>query len=573
MEDILQVPSSNPDFPQFAFLGASLYTPNNCSSHKNIAVIAHGHAGHRDYCYQRLLSRTLSFASIRFDFSGCGNQLGDGTAEGLEEEEVPRTVESDIRDLRTIITYARSKGYFVTALIGHSRGAVACVQYARTDHSIPSVINCSGRFRGHLIHQKVRRLVPEGASIEDIVGYWETHRAGSGGKIVDKWMLLAEIASVGAQEMAGIGEPGILSADLNVLIVFGTRDNVVPIADAAMYMTELRDRAELRMIDDADHNFFTTAKTEGGKKVNDNQKVADTIADYLSPETTRLRFLRRHGQIKTSRFLEIAGLYNLRDVGGYGSFPLGLIYRSADLSGLTADGARQLSSIVDTVLDLRSDPEVEVHGTAGPCEESIDLRQYGITRIHAPVFQKIDYSPAALSKFFNSSDATASNHSQSKSDKAGQSNLEKAVHSSHAGMLKAYKSILHNLKAPLLTLCNHLSAVSCREAHKGVLIHCAAGKDRAGVLIAILLLYAGVDPETVALEFELSTYGMQSASRGEPSGRPESQSSAELMRLCIGLLDDKFGGIDHYLREFVPGDVLKRVKSLITQDSHVKGKL
>lgn len=519
-------------------------------------MIVHGHAGHRDYCYQKLLSRTLPFASIRFDFSGCGNQLGTGTAEDALEKEIPRTVESDIRDLRTIIDYVRGQKFFVTALIGHSRGAVASIQYARTDHTIPTIVNCSGRFRGHLIHEKVRRIIPEGVDAKEVTGYWETHRAGSAGKIVDKWMLLSEIASVGAQEMAGIGQPGVLSLDLNVLIVFGSKDNVIPLADAAMYTTELRDRAELTLIDDADHNFFAPPQTKGGKKINMNQQVADTIAEYLSPETTRLRFLRRYGEIKTPRFLDVEGLSNFRDVGGYGRFPLGVVYRSADLSSLTPTGAQQLSKYVDTIFDLRSIPEIEVHGTAGPCDETIDLEKFGITRIHTPVFERIDYSPAALSKFFNSATTGSSTTTDSQ---PAQTDLEKAVHSNHAGMLKAYKSILHNLKPALSTLFKHLST----SRTKGILVHCAAGKDRTGVLIAILLLFSGLAPELVALEFELSTYGLQD-SQTAPSGRPESKSSAELMRLCIQMLDDSFGGVETYLSGFIPDSTIQKVRNLVT---------
>lgn len=148
MEEVLEIPSDNPFLP-FNTIGATLTVPENSRS-KSIAIIAHGHAGHRDYCYQKELAQILPIASLRFDFSGCGYQLGTGTAKGAETKELPRTIESDLHDIETLVKWSRNRGYFVTALIGHSRGAVACLQYAKKDHEIPTIVNCSGRYRGHL---------------------------------------------------------------------------------------------------------------------------------------------------------------------------------------------------------------------------------------------------------------------------------------------------------------------------------------------------------------------------------------------------------------------------------------
>lgn len=48
------------------------------------------------------------------------------------------------------------------------------------------------------------------------------------------------------------------------------------------------------------------------------------------------------------------------------------------------------------------------------------------------------------------------------------------------------------------------------EAEAGVLYHCSAGKDRTGVLSAILLLHAGVDEETVIRDYALTqVYGKE----------------------------------------------------------------
>jgi len=42
-----------------------------------------------------------------------------------------------------------------------------------------------------------------------------------------------------------------------------------------------------------------------------------------------------------------------------------------------------------------------------------------------------------------------------------------------------------------------------------ILIHCTAGKDRTGLLVAIILSLCGVDDEIVAHEYALSNRGLE----------------------------------------------------------------
>ncbi|CCG84492.1 protein of unknown function [Taphrina deformans PYCC 5710] len=550
MEIELQIPSSNPTFSQFTSIGASLYVPENTTSPNRIVIIVHGHAGHRDYCYQKLLSRALTVPSLRFDFSGCGYQLGSGTLPGREASETPRTIESDLHDLRTVVSHVRSQGYFVSALVGHSRGSVVCLQYVRTDPSIPTVVNCSGRFRAHLIHEKVRRNphLREGAT-----GYWEKHRAGTGGELVNKWTLLSEIASVGAQEMYGIGDA--LSHEINVLIVFGSRDNIVPVADAGMFVNELGERAELAMIEDADHNFFVQPQDKAAKKVNKNQEVADIIAQYLSAERTRLRFLKRKRELRSPRFPSVDGMSNFRDLGGYGSFPTGLFYRGADLSSLTSKGAEQLSHYISHIIDLRAEPEVEMNGTIGPvAAQPLDIP--GIERIHDPIFRHIDYSPTGLRKFFGTATRTA----KEKRD----------------GMVKAYKVILKHAKPVFTTIFSLLADIIRQSAARGIMIHCSAGKDRTGVICAMFLVLAGIDPETIALEYELTTYGLderklrhsallpddKSAEAADPAQDAGNGSDAETMRVFLQYVAREIDA-DEYFASCVDAQQLQVVRDYL----------
>ena len=64
-----------------------------------------------------------------------------------------------------------------------------------------------------------------------------------------------------------------------------------------------------------------------------------------------------------------------------------------------------------------------------------------------------------------------------------------------AGGKTAYRSILsHILTRP----------------DEPLLIHCTVGKDRTGVITALILLLAGVDQEVIAEEYALTTLGMES---------------------------------------------------------------
>jgi len=74
----------------------------------------------------------------------------------------------------------------------------------------------------------------------------------------------------------------------------------------------------------------------------------------------------------------------------------------------------------------------------------------------------------------------------------------------------AYSSILASAAdtshpyAPFTTILNHLAGPDPPP----MLIHCTAGKDRTGVICALILSLCGVDDDTVAQEYELTQLGL-----------------------------------------------------------------
>lgn len=76
------------------------------------------------------------------------------------------------------------------------------------------------------------------------------------------------------------------------------------------------------------------------------------------------------------------------------------------------------------------------------------------------------------------------------------------------GFSKAYTDILLNAKSSYSLILRHI-ATSSPNQPKPLLLHCTAGKDRTGVLCAIILALCGVDDETISREYELTEKGLE----------------------------------------------------------------
>ncbi|KAG6888906.1 hypothetical protein C0992_007145 [Termitomyces sp. T32_za158] len=99
-------------------------------------------------------------------------------------------------------------------------------------------------------------------------------------------------------------------------------------------------------------------------------------------------------------FVTIDGVINVRDLGLYPSDTNPgqmtrprLLYRSAELSGISKEGEKQLKALnISKVFDLRSDTEIRKYNTPQPEINDVEVA-------HIPVFQKEDYSPEMMAKY------------------------------------------------------------------------------------------------------------------------------------------------------------------------------
>ncbi|EMD40582.1 hypothetical protein CERSUDRAFT_111177, partial [Gelatoporia subvermispora B] len=238
-------------------------------------------------------------------------------------------------------------------------------------------------------------------------------------------------------------------------------------------------------------------------------------------------------------FVSIAGVHNVRDLGSYRSATSPghmtkprLIFRSAEVSSITDEGIAQLKALgVDKVYDMRSDTEIERYGT--PCPEL-----EGIEIVRVPVFKVEDYSPEMMAKRF---ELYASGQTEA--------------------FMELYSQILDHAGPAFGAIMRHIRD----HSDEGMLFHCTAGKDRTGVLAAVILKLAGVDDESIAEDYALTRVGREPARQAVMSrlaqlplfatntvaARNMFSSRAEVMLAFLGVLQTKYGGVVDYLKQYL----------------------
>jgi protein-tyrosine phosphatase len=111
---------------------------------------------------------------------------------------------------------------------------------------------------------------------------------------------------------------------------------------------------------------------------------------------------------------------------------------------------------------------------------------------------------------------------------------------------------------PATALALALEAVLDVDRHP-VLVHCAAGKDRTGVLVALALELLGVERETIGLDYELTRERMTQviprleaeAGRGRSSTLPEVMYGADPATIegFLAGIEERHGGAAGWARE------------------------
>lgn len=176
----------------------------------------------------------------------------------------------------------------------------------------------------------------------------------------------------------------------------------------------------------------------------------------------------------------IPGTWNFRDIGGTptarGPLRHGVVYRSAVLSQLDVAGLQALERLgVTDVFDLRGHREIARDGT-DRVPESVTVRV-------APFHPEDDEIPVHEAQ-------------------------EAPTPRTQGDRVRAYYAAIPTFTSAQQSVAALLRTVA--DGSGGVLVHCAAGKDRTGWAIATLLTVSGADRDAVLADYLLSNAAIES---------------------------------------------------------------
>lgn len=233
--------------------------------------------------------------------------------------------------------------------------------------------------------------------------------------------------------------------------------------------------------------------------------------------------------MKPMRHLEIEGSWNVRDLGGYAtedgrSTRWRVVVRAGNLDKVTVEGQRALVDYgIRTIVDLRDTAEIEEY-------PDVFAQSTEVVYCHLPILRN------------------------------GYANGYVRLDKLYTNYLDAYQSEVGKI----------ITAVA--ESEPGTLVHCHAGKDRTGMVTALLLGAVGVPDTVIAEDYALTSARIShlvaewrdyTLKQGGDMERFEHDVSADATTMLgvLAHLRQRYGGVGAYLSMCgVPADDLEMLK-------------
>ncbi|MFF2851092.1 tyrosine-protein phosphatase [Streptomyces sp. NPDC058001] len=235
---------------------------------------------------------------------------------------------------------------------------------------------------------------------------------------------------------------------------------------------------------------------------------------------------------------ELAGVRNFRDVGGLPTVDgrrlrQGRLFRSGHLAHATAADSAFLSTLgLHTIFDFRNAADQRLEGP------DVDLP--GVRNVNLPLTDPAD--GAEFWKMVRDGDIDQLRSLLSEGRAADR-------------MIESYRAIISQRTAEHARVLHAMA-----EESVPALMHCAAGKDRAGLSIAVTLLAVGVERDAIEADY-LESNATHRRYKVHRSGTAADAYSPEVMELLSPLFDARaeylaaafdtieqtWGGTDAYL--------------------------
>ncbi|MBB5120816.1 protein tyrosine phosphatase [Streptomyces eurocidicus] len=234
---------------------------------------------------------------------------------------------------------------------------------------------------------------------------------------------------------------------------------------------------------------------------------------------------------------ELTGVRNFRDLGGLPAADgrrvrPGVLFRSGHLAHATESDTRFLGSLgLHTVFDFRNAADIELDG--------VDVELTGVRQVNIPLNDPAD--GAEFWRMVRARDLTRLRDALS-----GTRGVDR--------MTETYREIITTRTAEQGRVLHTLA-----EDAVPALMHCAAGKDRAGLSIAVTLLALGATRETVEADYLKSNapHRRHRMHLAEGAGAaelevaellsPMFEARAEYLAVAFATIDEIWGTTERYL--------------------------
>ncbi|MFB6784000.1 MULTISPECIES: tyrosine-protein phosphatase [unclassified Streptomyces] len=257
---------------------------------------------------------------------------------------------------------------------------------------------------------------------------------------------------------------------------------------------------------------------------------------------------------------ELAGVRNFRDVGGLPTTDgrrvrYGRLFRSGHLAHATDEDAAFLGGLgLHTIFDFRNAADHRLDG--------LDVDLPGVRNVNIPLSD-----PADGAEFWQMvRDGDIEQLRSILADGKGA-----------ARMTASYKSIIRDRTAEHSRVLHALA-----EDSVPALMHCAAGKDRAGLSIAVSLLAVGVEREAIEADYLKSNdphrrYKVRRTDTSATGMSPEVMellsplfdARAEYLAQAFSTIEETWGSTDRYLAEGLKltPEILERLRGRLLDEA------